>query len=103
MIPARNSSPEIEMASRGTSRVKNRQPAPVQITAEQILQEAWDRREPEYVPPKQRIHDVDELKDYQMRKRKVSAVYSSVHGDICLFLSEHTFFVSHADTVLTGV
>lgn len=46
-------------------------PAPVQITAEQLLREAKER-ELELVPPppKQKISDPDELKDYQRRKRK---------------------------------
>ncbi len=33
-------------------RVKNKAPAPLQITAEQILREALERAEPDYKPPK---------------------------------------------------
>ncbi|KAL8568300.1 Crooked neck-like protein 1 [Nucella lapillus] len=53
------------------AKVKNKMPAPVQITAEQLLREAKER-ELELVPPppKQKISDPDELADYQMRKRK---------------------------------
>eukprot|EP01100_Stratorugosa_tubuloviscum_P009829 TRINITY_DN413_c0_g1_i1.p1 TRINITY_DN413_c0_g1~~TRINITY_DN413_c0_g1_i1.p1 ORF type:complete len:691 (-),score=316.26 TRINITY_DN413_c0_g1_i1:29-2101(-) len=54
---------------RGT-RVKNKTPAPVQITAEQILREAWERQESEPKAPKQKIMDLEELADYRLRKRK---------------------------------
>ncbi|KAG5563403.1 hypothetical protein RHGRI_005977 [Rhododendron griersonianum] len=52
------------------TRVKNKTPAPVQITAEQILREARERQEAEIRPPKQKITDVTELNDYRLRKRK---------------------------------
>ena len=55
---------------RGTSRVKNKTPAAVQITAEQILREAKDRQDGGIVPPKQRIVDQEELLEYRGRKRK---------------------------------
>jgi len=53
------------------AKVKNKMPAPVQITAEQLLREAKER-ELELVapPPKQKISDPDELKAYKLRKRK---------------------------------
>merc|ERR1719410_1514142 len=53
------------------AKVKNKAPAELQITAEQLLREAKER-ELEIVPPppKQKIQDADELADYQMRKRK---------------------------------
>lgn len=53
------------------TKVKNKTPAEVQITAEQLLREAKER-ELEIVPapPKQKISDPDELADYQLRKRK---------------------------------
>jgi len=53
------------------AKVKNKAPADLQITAEQLLREAKER-ELEIVPPppKQKIQDEDELADYQMRKRK---------------------------------
>ncbi|KAK3093532.1 hypothetical protein FSP39_016867 [Pinctada imbricata] len=54
------------------AKVKNKMPAPVQITAEQLLREAKER-ELELVPPppKQKISDPDELQDYKRRKRKM--------------------------------
>jgi len=53
------------------AKVKNKAPAELQITAEQLLREAKER-ELEIVPapPKQKIQDEEELKDFQMRKRK---------------------------------
>lgn len=53
--------------------VKNKAPAEVQITAEQLLREAKER-ELELLPPppKQKITDEEELNDYKLRKRKVS-------------------------------
>ncbi|OAD80407.1 hypothetical protein PHYBLDRAFT_61456 [Phycomyces blakesleeanus NRRL 1555(-)] len=51
--------------------VKNKNPAPVQITAEQILREAHDRRlEPAHSIPKQKITDLEELSEFRQRKRK---------------------------------
>jgi len=50
--------------------VRNKNPAPQQITAEQLLREAVDRGENESVPPRQRIVDEDELQMYRVRKRK---------------------------------
>nr|CAD1843308.1 unnamed protein product [Ananas comosus var. bracteatus] len=52
------------------TRVKNKTPASIQITAEQILREARERQEPEIRPPKQKITDPHELSDYRLRKRK---------------------------------
>ncbi|XP_020685724.1 crooked neck-like protein 1 [Dendrobium catenatum] len=52
------------------TRVKNKTPAPIQITAEQILREARERQEPEIRPPKQKITDPTELGDYRLRRRK---------------------------------
>jgi len=52
------------------TRVKNKQPAPVQITAEQILREAKERQEAEIKPPRQKITDAEELAEYRLRKRK---------------------------------
>ncbi|KAF9445713.1 protein prenylyltransferase [Macrolepiota fuliginosa MF-IS2] len=51
-------------------RVKNRAPAAIQITAEQILREAQERQEPTFRAPKQRVEDFEELSEYQGRKRK---------------------------------
>jgi murein endopeptidase len=53
-------------------KVKNKAPAEVQITAEQLLREAKER-ELELLPPppKQKITDEEELNDYKLKKRKV--------------------------------
>ncbi|XLU41278.1 uncharacterized protein [Arachis hypogaea] len=50
------------------TRVKNKTPAPIQITAEQILREA--REQAEIRPPKQKITDPTELGEYRLCKRK---------------------------------
>eukprot|EP00339_Tiarina_fusa_P003254 CAMPEP_0117079990 /NCGR_PEP_ID=MMETSP0472-20121206/56449_1 /TAXON_ID=693140 ORGANISM="Tiarina fusus, Strain LIS" /NCGR_SAMPLE_ID=MMETSP0472 /ASSEMBLY_ACC=CAM_ASM_000603 /LENGTH=116 /DNA_ID=CAMNT_0004807469 /DNA_START=24 /DNA_END=371 /DNA_ORIENTATION=+ len=52
------------------SQVKNKQAAKMQITAEQIMREAVERQESEYIPPKQKIQDMEELEHYQDVKRK---------------------------------
>ncbi|XP_043472964.1 protein crooked neck [Leptopilina heterotoma] len=54
------------------AKVKNKAPAEIQITAEQLLREAKERDlEILPPPPKQKISDPHELADYQHRKRKV--------------------------------
>ncbi|GAA5895176.1 hypothetical protein JCM8208_000136 [Rhodotorula glutinis] len=59
------------MAERGgAGRVKNRAPAAVQITAEQLLREAADFQEKVTPKPKQRIEDFEELHEYRGRKRQ---------------------------------
>lgn len=51
--------------------VKNKQAANVQITAEQLLREAQERRLEEVAPPpKQKITDPEELAEFRMGKRK---------------------------------
>ncbi|XP_055335317.1 crooked neck-like protein 1 [Paramacrobiotus metropolitanus] len=51
--------------------VKNKTPADIQITAEQLLREAKERQlEVVAPPPKQNITDPVELADFQLRKRK---------------------------------
>ncbi|XP_023230969.1 crooked neck-like protein 1 [Centruroides sculpturatus] len=53
------------------AKVKNKTPAEIQITAEQLLREAKERDlEILPPPPKQKISDPEELADYQLRKRK---------------------------------
>ncbi|XWS09839.1 hypothetical protein CRYUN_Cryun39dG0023900 [Craigia yunnanensis] len=47
-----------------STRVKNKTPAPIQVTAEQILREAREQQEAEIRPPKQKITDTTELADY---------------------------------------
>ncbi|SAM06419.1 hypothetical protein [Absidia glauca] len=52
-------------------KVKNKSAAPIQITAEQILREAHDRRlEPVHSIPQQKIADLEELSEFRQRKRK---------------------------------
>lgn len=55
--------------SERSGRVKNKNPAPIQISAEQLLREAVERQEVVAAPPKQQIADADELAEYQFRKR----------------------------------
>ena len=57
-------------SSRGPPRVKNKAAAPQQISAEQLLREAVDRQEPSLAAPTQRFADLEELHEYQGRKRK---------------------------------
>ncbi|CDY31331.1 BnaA02g34100D [Brassica napus] len=52
------------------TRVKNETPAPLQITAEQLLREARERQESQILPPYQNITDPTELSDYRLRLRK---------------------------------
>ncbi|KAJ3190170.1 Crooked neck-like protein 1 [Gaertneriomyces sp. JEL0708] len=52
------------------AKVKNKNPAGVQITAEQILREAKERQEAPLTIPKQKITDKEELDEYKLRKRK---------------------------------
>ncbi|KAK9466330.1 hypothetical protein V1512DRAFT_247984 [Lipomyces arxii] len=58
------------MDERGPPRVKNKAAASLQITAEQILREAYESREPGLTAPKQRLADLEELHEFQGRKRK---------------------------------
>jgi len=54
------------------AKVKNKAPAPVQITAEQLLREAKERElELAPPPPKQNITSKEELEEQKMRRRKV--------------------------------
>ncbi|KAI9898961.1 hypothetical protein N3K66_005422 [Trichothecium roseum] len=57
-------------SSRGPPRVKNKAAAPVQISAEQLLREAVDRQEVGLQAPTQRFADLEELHEFQGRKRK---------------------------------
>lgn len=52
-------------------RIKNRAPAPVQITAEQLLREAHEHQEfPGEAKQRQRLEDFEELEEFRGRKRK---------------------------------
>eukprot|EP01006_Ploeotia_vitrea_P032253 TRINITY_DN64517_c0_g1_i1.p2 TRINITY_DN64517_c0_g1~~TRINITY_DN64517_c0_g1_i1.p2 ORF type:complete len:823 (-),score=490.96 TRINITY_DN64517_c0_g1_i1:636-3104(-) len=67
--------PEAGMTAsrKSTSKVKNRAAAPVQVSAEQILREAWERKEVGggvAEAPVQKIRDVEELEEYRLKKRK---------------------------------
>ncbi len=57
-------------SSRGPPRVKNKQASQLQISAEQLLREAVDRQEPGLQAPTQRFADLEELHEFQGRKRK---------------------------------
>lgn len=57
-------------SSRGPPRVKNKAAAPIQVSAEQLLREAVDRQEVSLQAPTQRFADLEELHEYQGRKRK---------------------------------
>jgi len=52
------------------TRVKNKTPAPIQITADQILREARVRQGPATRPPRRKITDAAELEEYRLRVRK---------------------------------
>lgn len=52
--------------------MKNKAPAQVQITAEQLLREAWERQESgPSAAPRQQIADTEELLEYQRSERKM--------------------------------
>ncbi|KAI5817689.1 hypothetical protein BZA77DRAFT_278656 [Pyronema omphalodes] len=57
-------------SSRGPPRVKNKSASAQQISAEQILREAFERQEPGLQAPTQRFADLEELHEFQGRKRK---------------------------------
>ncbi|XP_049849440.1 crooked neck-like protein 1 [Schistocerca gregaria] len=50
--------------------VKNKSAAPIQITVEQILRDAFEQRETLVKPPEWEIRDSEELYEYRLRKRK---------------------------------
>lgn len=45
--------------------MKNKAPAAIQITAEQLLREAQERQEAAFAQPKQKIADAEELHEYR--------------------------------------
>lgn len=69
--------------------MKNKAPAEVQITAEQLLREAKER-ELELLPPppQQKITDEEELNDYKLRKRKASKHHAYRMLNIWFYLFE---------------
>ncbi|QDZ19359.1 hypothetical protein A3770_02p18770 [Chloropicon primus] len=52
------------------TRVKSKQAADRQITAEQLIREAKDRQEDDFKAPRQKIVDQEELDEYRLGKRK---------------------------------
>jgi len=70
-LEAKGGAPPVARRMPKVAKVKNKAPAPMQITAEQLLREAKERElEKVPPPPTQKIQDQDELRDYQLRKRK---------------------------------
>eukprot|EP01114_Cavostelium_apophysatum_P019713 TRINITY_DN6425_c0_g2_i1.p1 TRINITY_DN6425_c0_g2~~TRINITY_DN6425_c0_g2_i1.p1 ORF type:complete len:676 (+),score=218.34 TRINITY_DN6425_c0_g2_i1:62-2089(+) len=81
-----------------TMGVKNKAPAPLQITAEQILREAMERQEFATKPPKQSIADSEELEEFQVRKRKgFEDAIRRNRGNIGAWLRYADFEVSQRD------
>lgn len=62
-------------AQRGPPRVKNKAAAAVQITAEQLLREAVDRQDEKLKTPTQIFADLEELHEFQGRKRREFEAY----------------------------
>mmetsp|Transcript_13531 Transcript_13531/g.34014 ORF Transcript_13531/g.34014 Transcript_13531/m.34014 type:complete len:734 (+) Transcript_13531:140-2341(+) len=58
------------MSNRNVGQVKNRAPAPIQISAEQLLRESADRQEVLKVDPVVQIHDAEEYQSYLRDRRK---------------------------------
>lgn len=69
-ISASNLHNTVIMDSRGPPKVKNKAASAIQISAEQLLREAVDRQEPALQAPTQKFADLEELHEYQGRKRK---------------------------------
>ncbi|EFC50747.1 crooked neck protein [Naegleria gruberi] len=53
-----------------SSKVKDKRSSQLQITAEQIIREAFERSEKEIKAPKQDIKDMEELEEFRLRMRK---------------------------------
>ncbi|KAJ2557863.1 NineTeen Complex (NTC) component [Coemansia sp. RSA 1933] len=51
-------------------KIKNKNAAAVQITAEQLIREAYERQGTAQKAPRQKVLDGEELSDYQMRRRR---------------------------------
>lgn len=68
-------------------RIKNRAPAPLQITAEQLLREAQERQiAPKRKAPRLRIESYEELEDYRARKRtEYEDAVRRLRGNVCNF------------------
>ena len=57
------------MSGRSSGQVKNRAPAPIQISAEQILREAAERQEQHQLDPVTKVHDAEEYQSYLRDRR----------------------------------
>ncbi|KAJ2739823.1 NineTeen Complex (NTC) component [Coemansia sp. Cherry 401B] len=57
-------------ASEGWNWIKNKNAAAVQITAEQLIREAYERQGSAQTAVRQKVLDGEELGDYQMRRRR---------------------------------
>jgi crooked neck len=69
-------------------RIKNRAPAAIQITAEQLLREAQERQDTQFRAPKQRVEDFEELDEYRGRKRKeFEERIRRTRGSMCVFIT----------------
>ena len=60
----------VQRLAASATRVKNKQAAAKQITAEQLVREAVDLQEEEFRAPKQLIASEEELAEFRLRKRK---------------------------------
>ena len=58
------------MSRRNQNQVKNRAPAPIQISAEQILREAADRQDEHILEPIVKVHDAEEYQSHLADRRK---------------------------------
>ena len=58
------------MSNRNVGQVKNRAPAPIQISAEQLLRESADRQEVLKIDPVVQIHDAEEYQSYLRDRRE---------------------------------
>jgi crooked neck len=56
--------------NRMNNQVKNRAPAPIQISAEQIIREASDRQEKHVMDPVVKVHDAEEYQSHLRDRRK---------------------------------
>ena len=63
------------MDARGPPKVKNKAPAPIQISAEQLLREAVDRQEVPVRRHEPRVENLEELHEEQGRKRAEFEAY----------------------------
>lgn len=61
---------EKSMGIQRISKVKNKNPASIQITAEQLLREAQAHQHDDSTPSMQPITDPDDMEDYKYRQRK---------------------------------